>query len=177
MSRDRRSLTRKQERFVAEYLKDLCATRAALRAGYKDGTYGRELLSKAHVAHAVHAAIDARARRTELDQDYVIRGLVETVERCMQRKPVMEWDPNGHRMRQKVDNHGRGVWQFDAHAAIKALALLGKHQGMFSSRVQVTGLMAVLQAIMELPASEAERLLELPDEELRGEVRRLASQD
>ena len=55
------ALTAKQERFVAEYLIDLNATQAAIRAGYSEKTadqYGHQLLKKTSVAAAI--AVDAR---------------------------------------------------------------------------------------------------------------------
>ena len=59
-------LTPKQQMFVAEYLKDLNATQAAIRAGYSKKTadeIGRQLLGKTWVAAAVLNATQA-ARRT-----------------------------------------------------------------------------------------------------------------
>jgi phage terminase small subunit len=170
-----RELTPKQRRFVQEYLVDLNAFQAAIRAGYSDGSYAYQLLRKPHVHRVITEAFEHRAEEIELDQLYVLRGLMETVERCMQRKPVMEWDPDAKAMVHKLDAEGREVWEFEPFAAIKALELLGKHQGMFATKVQVEGLLAVLQVIAELPASEAQRLLELPDRELRDEVRRLSA--
>ena len=174
MEEDDRRLTPKQHRFVGEYLKDLCATQAAIRSGYAHGSYGRALLTKSHVARAIEEALAAREERTELDQDYVIQGLLETVERCMQRRPVMDWDRTEREFRQRQDDHGYAVWQFDAHAAIKALELLGKHLGMFTARPRATGLMAVFELIADLSAEEVQLLSELPDSELIAELGALA---
>ena len=69
------TLTAKQERFIEEYLIDLNATQAAIRAGYakKAATeQGYENLRKPHIAEAVQAARDKLSRRTELSQDMVI---------------------------------------------------------------------------------------------------------
>ena len=66
------ALTPKQERFVAEYLIDLNATQAAIRAGYSVKTAkqaGSENLSKPDIAKAVQDAQAARAARTEITQD------------------------------------------------------------------------------------------------------------
>ena len=85
------SMTPKQQRFVAEYLQDLNATQAAIRAGYsKSGASveGVRLLANAKVAAAVAAAVAERSERTEVTQDYVLNSIVETIERCKQAEPV-----------------------------------------------------------------------------------------
>jgi len=71
-------LTPKQARFVAEYLIDLNATQAAVRAGYSARTaasQGARLLKHGGVARAVQAAQQARAVRTEITQDRVLQEL------------------------------------------------------------------------------------------------------
>ena len=71
-----RGLTPKQARFVDEYLKDLNATQAAIRAGYSKKTaewIGPQLLTKNHVAEAVSGRMKARSDRTEITQDMVLR--------------------------------------------------------------------------------------------------------
>lgn len=82
MSRTGR-LTDKQAMFVAEYLIDLNATQAAIRAGYSKHTamqQGARLLLNVEVAAAIQAAMDARAKRTEIDADWVLKRLVKIVE-------------------------------------------------------------------------------------------------
>ncbi|MDE6063827.1 MAG: terminase small subunit [Lachnospiraceae bacterium] len=71
-------LTDRQRRFVGEYLIDLNATQAAIRAGYSRRNadkIGSELLGKTSVSRAVRRAMEARAQRTEIEQDRVIREL------------------------------------------------------------------------------------------------------
>lgn len=73
-----RRLTPKQKRFVEEYLIDLNATQAAIRAGYSQRTadrIGPELLGKTCISEAIQAAIAARSARTEVTQDRVIQEL------------------------------------------------------------------------------------------------------
>lgn len=69
-------LTGKAARFVAEYLVDLNATRAAIRAGYRrrnaDVT-GSRLLRNARVAAAVSEAAEPKLRRLEFDADCVLQ--------------------------------------------------------------------------------------------------------
>lgn len=135
-----RKLTAKQARFVDEYLVDLNATQAAVRAGYSERTarqIGTENLSKPSIAAAILERQEERVERTEIDQDYVVENLREVVERCMQRAPVMV--RRGRDMVQAVDEEGRHVWRFNARDAIAALKLLARHTGGFVDRHEVSG--------------------------------------
>ena len=128
-------LTPKQARFVAEYLVDLNATQAAIRAGYSRKTadsIGLQLLRKTQVASAIQKAQEDRARRVEITQDEIIRDIMEVRDRCMQRAPVV--DMKG---RQVQDEEGNNLWAFNSRDALKALELLGKHKGMFADRSKV----------------------------------------
>lgn len=71
-----RPLNPKQERFVAEYLKDLNATQAAIRAGYSARTATEQasrLLTNINVAAAVAAGQDARAKKVGIEAETVLR--------------------------------------------------------------------------------------------------------
>lgn len=75
-----RKLTNKQKLFVKEYLIDLNATQAAIRAGYSKNTasdIGRELLRKTTVFNEIQKAMDKRSERTNINADYVLNRLVE----------------------------------------------------------------------------------------------------
>ena len=127
-------LTDKQTAFVREYLVDLNATQAAIRAGYSERTASRigpQLLGKTCVREAIEKAQAKRARRVEVTQDYVLSNLVEVVERTMQWAPVL--DRKGE---QVTDEEGRAVWTFDAKGANRALELLGKHLGIFTDKIR-----------------------------------------
>lgn len=70
-----KGLTPKRVRFVEEYLLDLNATQAAIRAGYSKKTapeIGYELLAVPLIAAAIAAAKELRSERTEIDQDEVV---------------------------------------------------------------------------------------------------------
>lgn len=72
------ALTAKQARFVEEYLVDLNATQAAIRAGYSAGTasaIGHENLNKPEIANAIAEAQATRSMRTQITQDQVVREL------------------------------------------------------------------------------------------------------
>ena len=74
------ALTAKQERFVAEYLIDLNATQAAIRAGYSKNGANRQasqLLSNIDIQAAVAKAKAKRDKRTEITQDKVVAELAK----------------------------------------------------------------------------------------------------
>ncbi len=74
------SLTDKQEMFCREYLIDLNATQAAIRAGYSDNTarkIGSENLTKPDIAQRIIDLKSERNERVEVNADYVLRRLVE----------------------------------------------------------------------------------------------------
>lgn len=74
------ALTDKQEMFCREYLIDLNATQAAIRAGYSEKTANRtgsENLSKPDIAQRIIELKSSRNERVEVNADYVLRRLVE----------------------------------------------------------------------------------------------------
>src|SRR5215213_1985099 len=71
-------LTARQARFVEEYLVDLNATQAAIRAGYSARTANEQasrLLANVSVAAAISEALAARAERTQITADQVVEEL------------------------------------------------------------------------------------------------------
>lgn len=73
-------LTPKQRAFVREYLIDLNATQAAIRAGYAEvsaSAEGSRLLGNVKVAAAVEAAMKSRAERTDITADRVLKELAK----------------------------------------------------------------------------------------------------
>lgn len=72
------ALTPKQAAFVREYLIDLNATQAAIRAGYSAKTanvQAVEIMARPHVKAAIDAAIAKRAEKTEYDAEWVLKRL------------------------------------------------------------------------------------------------------
>ncbi len=74
------ALTAKQKLFADEYLIDLNATQAAIRAGYSAktaGSIGEENLKKPEVTAYLAERQQARQERTEINADYVLTRLAE----------------------------------------------------------------------------------------------------
>lgn len=123
----KKGLSPKRQRFADEYLIDLNATAAAIRAGYSAKTatsQGERLLRFVDVAAYVEAKLEKRAAKVGLNQEYVVNNLLEIVERCMQRAAITD-----------AAGEETGVWKFDSKGATGALKLLGEHLGMFSGKV------------------------------------------
>ena len=74
------TLTKKQKRFVEEYLIDLNATQAAIRAGYSPDTaqqMGSENLSKPVIKNAIDKALAERSRRIRLNHDRAFQEIAK----------------------------------------------------------------------------------------------------
>lgn len=79
-------LTHKQRRFVDEYLIDLNATQAAIRAGYsrrRANTAGSRLLEDPRIISAIDAAKTTRSQRTQIDADWVLKRLADEADADM----------------------------------------------------------------------------------------------
>jgi len=142
-------LTARQERFVEEYLVDLNATAAAIRAGYSPKSAhveGSRLLTNAKVAAAISAAKRERSEATKIDAEYVLQKLHQIIERCLQEvRPALH-----SKTRQPMkDRDGNALFTFNAAGANQALALLGKHVEIraFEDRVMYDQDMEVVQAL------------------------------
>lgn len=118
----------KQAVFCREYLIDFNASAAARRAGYSERTaneQGSRLLTKASVQMEIRRLIDERTRRVEIDADWVVKNLVENVQRSMQAVAVR-------------DSEGNPIeYRYNGAVANKALELLGKHLGMFLDKHRI----------------------------------------
>lgn len=96
------ALTARQQAFKGEFLKDLNATQAAIRAGYSPKTaasQGQRLLKNVEVAAAIIAAKAERSERTKVDADWVlsrladeaVADLADLYDDAGALKPVREW--------------------------------------------------------------------------------------
>ena len=133
------SLNPKQQRFVEEYLVDLNAKQAAIRAGYSEKTaevQGCRLLRNAQVTAEIAKRQAERAERIEVDADWVLARLVTVTERCMQSAPVL--DRSGEQVYVETpEGEVVPAFTFDAKGANGALGLIGRHLGMFNDKLTV----------------------------------------
>lgn len=103
-------LTEKQKRFCEEYLIDLNATQAAIRAGYSKKTaysMGQRLLKNVEVQKYISYLQSEQSNRTGITSDTVLKEL--------EKIALTDTEITGKEK-------------------IKALELLGKHLGMFSEK-------------------------------------------
>lgn len=133
------ALTARQSRFVDEYLKDLNATQAYQRAGYKAKGRAAEnnasrMLGNAGVQRAIQERMHQRSERTRIDADFVLHGIAKNISRCEQGSPVV--DRNGDPvMIETPDGELAPAWRYDAANALKGYEMLGKHLKMFTDKV------------------------------------------
>ena len=144
-----KTLTPKQQRFVDEYLIDLNATQAAIRAGYSKNSarqIGQENLSKPVIAAAVAKAKQERSEAIKIDAEWVLRQAVELHRRCMQEiRPVR----NPKTGKQLYDDNDNALFTFNATASTRALELIGKHVdiGAFKERVEISSGLSMVERL------------------------------
>lgn len=137
----------KQEAFAREYIKDLKPKQAAVRAGYAPtgaSAQAYKLLRNDLVLDRIEYLLGERKRTLGLDSFWVVQNFMEIYNRCMQKEPVMVFDPEEKCMVQKtqvieVDGQTQveGVWEFDATNANRAMENIGKYLGMFIQKVDI----------------------------------------
>lgn len=126
------ALTPRQARFVAEYLKDLNGTQAAIRAGYARGSadvQGARLLGVAKVREAVDLANAKRAAKLGLSAEKILANI--------------------ERLADAAEETG------DLSVAMKGHELLGKHFRLFTDRIEHSGSMTLEQLVLAAKASKA----------------------
>jgi len=154
-------VTKKQKRFVEEYLIDLNATQAAIRAGYSPnaaGSIGDENLKKPEIKNAIDRAIADRSRRTGINQDRVIQEIAKMA--FLNPVDVIDMDAATVRgeanrddtaciasVKVKVNPTDDGnitEREVKTYDKLKALELLGKHLGMFNDKLRVEGAVPIV---------------------------------
>jgi phage terminase small subunit len=143
-------MTKKQKRFVEEYLIDLNATQAAIRAGYSPGTaqqIGSENLSKLVISNAIAKAMADRSKRTGINQDRVLQELA----RIGFAKITDIIDPETAKIKEDASEDDLACIQsvkikpneFGTEREVKlydkksALVDLGKHLGLFKDKLDI----------------------------------------
>lgn len=149
-------MTKKQKRFVEEYLIDLNATQAAIRAGYDVGSaqraseIGAQLLQNTQVSSAISKAMAERSKRTGVNADRVVTELAKIAfvnasdvidADTATLKPDAAPEDTAAIQSVKVKTFGEDGLEREIKMAdkLKALELLGKHLGMFEDKLKLSG--------------------------------------
>lgn len=144
----------KHNRFIEEYLIDLNATQAAIRAGYSPktaGVQGAKLLKIPKIAHAIAKAEAERSKRTGINQDRVVMELAKVafadVSRALNTRTgeIMDNAPPEDlaaiqqvKIKQMEGDKGSSYeCEIKLSDKTRALELLGKHLGMWKDKMDV----------------------------------------
>ena len=146
-------LTAKQQRFVDEYLIDLNATQAAIRAGYSVKTaneQGSQNLAKLSIQQAIAEQMAERSKRTGINQDRVVLELAKIALVKMtdivdsQGRIKSDASPDdlacieSVKYKESESDTGSSVErEVKIASKLKALELLGKHLGMWNDKLDV----------------------------------------
>lgn len=146
-------LTEKQQRFIDEYLIDLNATQAAIRAGYSVKTaneQGSQNLAKLSIQQAIAEQMAERSKRTGINQDRVVLELAKIALVKMtdivdsQGRIKSDASPDdlacieSVKYKESESDTGSSVErEVKIASKLKALELLGKHLGMWNDKLDV----------------------------------------
>lgn len=160
-------MTDKQNRFCEEYLIDLNATQAVIRAGYSTkgaSVTGAKLLTNTKIRARIDAAMAAQSRRTGISADRVVRELarlafvnpsdvIDTNKATVKHDASRDDTAAISSIKIKVSDSEQGS-SIEREIRLtdknKALELLGRHLGMFNDKLNVTG-DAVVKIIDDVP--------------------------
>lgn len=145
-------LTAKQRKFCEEYLIDLNATQAAIRAGYSPKTarfIANENLTKPNIQSRIQRVMAERSKRTGINQDRIVLELAKiafaNIFDCLQIKnnhvelfDTADIPPDARAAIKEIKQSNYGI-SLTLYDKIRALELLGRHLGMFTSNIQVSG--------------------------------------
>lgn len=169
------TLTPRQQRFIQEFMVDLCAGKAVVRAGYSPrGAYvhGCRLLRNPKIRQAIDQAIEQQSERTGIKSDAVLRHLMEIAsvdiaeifDEAGELLPLRKIPPHVRRAIAGIDTEdlfeGRGkdrrkvgrVRKVRLWDKVKALESLGKHLKLFAERIELsTSLEELIAASYRIP--------------------------
>lgn len=144
-------LTAKQQRFCDEYLIDLNATQAAIRAGYSAKTakqIGQENLTKPDLQEYISKRMEQKESGLIADQDEVLRYLTSVMRRektesvvvtIKEKKTCYKPDEHGTMRKHTTEQEVPKIVEIPAKLsdANKAAELLGKRYGIFKDNVSI----------------------------------------
>ena len=144
------ALTAKQQRFCDEYLIDLNATQAAIRAGYSKKTarvIGQENLLKPAIRDYIEKRMAEKEKALIADQDEVMKYLTSVMRReltehvvvtLVEEQSTYEPDGEGKMRKQTVKSEKPEIVEIPARLADanKAAELLGKAYALFTDKLE-----------------------------------------
>ena len=123
-------MTDKQKLFCKEYLVDLNATQAAIRAGYSEKTaysQGQRLLKDVEIQEEIQKLMNKRSDKVEITAENVLNDILDIRDLCKENSVIEDSDGNLKVNRDAVNSR------------IKANELLGKHLKLFTDKVEHSG--------------------------------------
>ncbi len=150
----------KQKAFVQEYIIDLHPEKAAIRAGYKAshaGKHAKKLLASAPIIQAIEQALQDKLSPHKVPKQLAANESTLTIARVVNElasigfttmADVCLWDASGIQVKESINiprehtaaiaeiiesSTGKGGIRIKLHAKLKALEMLGRHLGMFTT--------------------------------------------
>ncbi|EPL1381719.1 terminase small subunit [Proteus mirabilis] len=184
------ALNDKQEMFCREYLIDLNATQAAIRAGYSEKTANAQasrLLANVSIQNRIKELKSNRNERVEVDADYVLKRLVEIdqmdvldiLNESGDLKPVRDWPKAWRTTLSGLDVMSISTGEDGADALLKKikwpdkvknLELLGKHVKVQAFKEQIEQKVEATHNIMPVPSCDNVDDWEKAAQQQQGEV-------
>lgn len=135
-------MTAKQQRFCDEYLIDLNATQAAIRAGYSEKTaqvIAAENMTKPAIKEYIKQRMDEKESELIADQDEVLRYLTsvlrgETLSEIVVVENTGDFSSKARRVEKAPDEKER----------LRAAELLGKRYGLYTDKMDLNGTIPVV---------------------------------
>ena len=151
-------MTDKQRRFAEEYLVDLNATQAAIRAGYSEKTaqrIGSENLSKPVIQEYIKKILDEMSKDTIASAEEVMEYLTSVMRREHKESVVVTMnkerseyvpDENGTMRKRTIKEEVAEIVEIPAKLSDsnKAAELLGKRYSLFTDKIDVEGIKTVV---------------------------------
>lgn len=155
-------LSKKQQAFVDEFLIDLNATQAAIRAGYKRSEYtdtnANKLLENTRIAEEIEKKMAERSKRTGINQDRVIEELAKLafvnpadVINLQSATVLPDAKPEDlaciQSVKVKRTTKGKNVIEereIRFYDKKDSLVQLGRHLGMFKDKVSLEGVVPTI---------------------------------
>ncbi len=141
-----KQLSDKQDMFCREYLVDLNGTQAAIRAGYSAHTANEQaarMLAQVSIKQRIQGLMNDRVERLNVNSDYVLSTIVETVERCRQHVNPKTFKNGEAVYTSTPEGELAHAYEFDSSAVLKGAELLGKHLKMFTDKTEISGTLAL----------------------------------